>query len=218
MQRIRDGLHAIGREMVACDAGCAAASCSPQTPPRCLYLQESERPSVGIVVVGLNPGRANDEERAYYLSQALSYELTQRYLHDHIASINFYKRLEPLVRSLGFSGPILWTELAKCELNPLYKYVPLSMQRTCAGRFLQRELELVDDWPVMAVGRNAFMATSMMCLHRAVIGVPHPTGSRSGAYRDVAGSQWCNPDERTIQVVKDAVRQRAAVWLGQSAV
>jgi hypothetical protein len=44
---------------------------------------------------------------------------------------------------------------------------------------LSEELALLpSDWPLIAVGGEAFKALAYLYPHRSVVGVPHPTGAR----------------------------------------
>jgi hypothetical protein len=77
------------------------------------------RPGQGWVILGINPGRgsnSNDPERDRYKRGPVAYQTHLDYWNEnigtshryHIASRNFLSRV-------GLSGPILWTELVKCE-------------------------------------------------------------------------------------------------------
>ena len=83
-----------------------------------------------------------------------------------------------LVHALELKGPVLWTELVKCQSEPEVKELPVQTLRTCSGEFLRRELErLPENWPLFGVGWEAYKALAYLFSARTVIGVPHPTGS-----------------------------------------
>jgi hypothetical protein len=147
-----------------------------------LEIDKREADERGVVIVGLNPGRASEKERRYYIENGPSYETFVKILEDLPGSGNhpYNRRLRENVIGWGLTGPILWSELAKCQSKPDVTRLPLQTFRTCVGKFLNREMELVPhDWPIIAAGREAFKAISYLFSQRAVIGIPHPTGART---------------------------------------
>jgi hypothetical protein len=181
----------------------------------------SEQKMDGCVVVGLNPGKATDPERAYYRGQIpLSYASVEQLFFRGTASpsymnpiggIPYHKRLRKFVRDLGINGPILWTDVAKCENDPKVTLLPIQTLRVCADRFLKDELSAVPpDWPIIAVGQVAFNAVTYLATQRAVIGVPHPTGSR-GQFHGLSNSGALVTTVNSN--ARNAIRTKSAVWL-----
>lgn len=138
----------------------------------------------GAVVIGMNPSHSNGSERTYLKQQhkkhGARYLATVHYWKQHHATKHkYYSRTRELVRAAGLCGPILWTELAKCEnrhgvKNPL----PRQTYRVCVANFLLSEVSCVpSDWPVFALGKDAYNAACFLLTDRRVVGVPHPTGS-----------------------------------------
>lgn len=183
-------INSIGGEMVACALSCEGVPCegvqhnrSQGILPRCLFLEQLEERAQqqGCVVVGINPGESTKKERDYFRQSGCSYkEVWGHFLNDFVRKKNtYYKRLREFVTEIGLAGPILWSDVAKCEKAPDTKEVPLQTLRTCASYFLRRELEAAPgDWPVIGVGKDAYKALAYLAPTRAVLGIPHPTGSR----------------------------------------
>lgn len=90
----------------------------------------------------------------------------------------YYNSLRKLVNELGFTGPILWTELVKCESETPGELPPLQTFRDCTKIFLTEELKLIpENCPLIAVGKQVYNALAYRYPSRIVIGVPLPTGS-----------------------------------------
>lgn len=107
-----------------------------------------------------------------------------------------------LVDQIDLRGPMLWTELAKCESTKDVRGVPLATLRTCAGRYLKREIDVLpDSWPLIAVGGEAFKALAYLHPNRVIIGVPHPTGSHGHFAR-------LFPDRQLLPHVRSLVGER----------
>lgn len=207
-------LGSLGNKMVTCKEGCkAASSVAEGTPPRCMYFEQRSEDKNGVVIVGLNPGRASDDEINYYAVNGMKYRDTVAYLKTEMERIRYYKNTKNFVLGLGFSGHIHWTELAKCELRRDARNVPVEMIATCARTFLHRELALLEGWPVIAVGRVAFNALSLMCPDRPVIGFPHTTGSWGTKFSSLCDRGTATPLPKVVKRVAGAIRSRSVVWL-----
>ena len=178
MKRLREHIETIGAEVVTCPGPCRDVVCDPKNgiPPRCLYLEIGE--GRGSVIVGLNPGRADINERSFFKHYGTSYQVVERHwLENRKATNRYYTRLRSLVRILNLPGPIWWTELAKCQSKG-NKQLSTQTLRYCGKMFLHRELEcLPKDWVIIAVGRKSYYSVAYLLPDRTMIGVPHPTGS-----------------------------------------
>jgi hypothetical protein len=168
------------------------------------------------VVVGINPGHARRAEKAYYKREGAKYKVVEQYWHRSITIRAYYKKLRELMKAFGLDGPILWTELAKCENSPGTKSPPLKTLRSCTGRFLTQELELIPkEWPLIGVGREACQALAYQYPARTVIGVPHPTGAYGNKF-----SQISPPGGRLYSKLKKTVRRALSnppgelLWIG----
>ncbi len=98
----------------------------------------------------------------------------------------------------------------KCENEAKGKSIPLQTFRECTKRYLGNELTLVpSDWPLIAIGREAYKALAYSYPARTVIGIPHPTGSH-GNYETLFDGQKlhsaCKIDLRA--------EKGKAIWLG----
>ena len=181
MREIETDVAGIGRRMVKCNASCSGIECDRRKGvlPRCLFWESGCMATGGCAVIGINPGRAKPDQMKYYRTEGGTYQATVRYWEQKIKSRHpYYVRTRSLLRSLGLNGPILWSELAKCQTKHSKDGLPpLETLRTCAGRFLQKELALIPRWPLVALGREAYKALAYLYPARTVIGVPHPTGA-----------------------------------------
>lgn len=171
----------IGRRMAACASNCAGVKRNQKAgvPPRCLILESKDRaPTNGCAVIGINPGNARPHEIAFYNANGTTYDVLLNYWTQSIGYDHpYYTQIRTFLDQVGLTGPILWTELAKCEgTTKTQKVPPLSTLRHCAGQFLLEELQLIPDWPLIALGHEAHKALSYMFPRRTIIGVPHPTG------------------------------------------
>jgi len=213
---IHTSIADLGRHMSSC-TGCSTASGPKKgTPPRCLWFEGSEQVSTGVIVVGLNPGRADEPEREFYRKHGMGFDATVEYLQLNAGSIRYYLKMRNFVAA-AFGQPggvpsIHWTELAKCELLPGLTRVPLDMKRTCVNRHLKKELDLLPrDWPIVATGREAFESMAILAGDRAVIGVPHPTGAFGSMFSQlIDGAKLARGAAR---LTKEALRDQSAVWL-----
>ncbi len=146
-----------------------------------------------------------------------SFEITYDRVKEFYASSRFayFTKARRVVDELGLTGPIVWSNLAKCENARGQKELPpIQTMRHCYGRFLRRELETIPrEWPALALGRDVFLALAYLVPERAVIGIPHPTGARSfhtlfkqdGTLRD---------DLRDRAADALSAPELGAVWLG----
>lgn len=186
------GIQLIGENLVACGELCAGIhrDQSIGSLPRCLFLEiEGRGISHGCAVVGINPGRASGPERQFYCDNNRTYEAVREWFKIVGFRHRYYTGLRKFINQLGLSGPILWTELAKCESAAgVTGLPPLATLRTCTARYLTSELALLPaEWPLIAVGGEVFKALAYLYPQRSVVGVPHPTGARGHFARLFAG-------------------------------
>jgi hypothetical protein len=209
-------IDAIGKRLVNCREQCAGIMNDPDRGilPRCLILERSVRSGRGCLVVGINPGRSKPRERAFYLKAGASYASVNAFWTKEIAGAAYYHRLRQFLDEIELSGPIIWSDLAKCEkaLN-IKGLIPLQTLRTCTGRFLQRELDATPpDWPVIGVGGEAYKALAYLEPTRTVLGVPHPTGSR-GQFSALFMNDMLRP--KVARTVKEALSRKTPIvgWI-----
>jgi len=185
MKTLEREIAKIGNALVKCHLSCDGISCNPRTgkPPRCLILESEAHKSLnGCVIIGLNPGQARKPETSFYKRYGTTYRSVVQYWNKKIAADLYYTRLRELIRALGLSGPILWSELCKCENAPKSRPT-LKTLRTCTGRYLSRELDLIPKhWPLFGIGVEAYKALAYRYPHRTTIGVPHPRGAYGKAF------------------------------------
>ncbi|MDR3686927.1 MAG: hypothetical protein P4L93_08235 [Coriobacteriia bacterium] len=183
MVDLKRSASVLGNRLIACNGACADVEhdAAAGIPPRCLFFQPRGT-ARGAVVVGLNPGRMGQAEQQYLLAREVTYSATVDYWREQLIRCDrYYRRMEQLIDVLRIHGSIWWTELAKCQSRPETKRLSEQTLRRCRRQFLGSELDAVPaDWPVVAAGRQAFEATAYLLPDRAVLGVPHPTGSYGG--------------------------------------
>ena len=184
--------------------------------PRCLILEtKGRKDSKGSVIVGINPGRSKPAEREFYRSNGQTYEQVVAYWQQKINLHPYYMKLRILVNQLGLNGPILWSELVKCEnLSSESGLPPLQTFRNCTQAYLQKELhEVPNSWAAIAVGKESYKALAYIFANRAVIGVPHPTGSYGQFHKLFDAEKRLLPEVKaqTRDIVDGKLRE--AVWL-----
>jgi len=184
MRELKIHINKIGEDLVQCDNNCAsiAKSLDKGIIPRCLYIEDKDRDGEkGCVIVGLNPGKSSkrESEMDYYKKNGFSYQSTIEYWELNLYNHPYYKFLRDFVTCLRLDGPILWTELIKCESDSNNGTLPLQTCRICTNKFLRKEMECVpSEWPLIAVSRESHKALSYLFPNKSVLGVPHPTSSR----------------------------------------
>ncbi|MCX8195338.1 MAG: hypothetical protein N3G22_04515 [Candidatus Micrarchaeota archaeon] len=224
-------ISAIGRQMVCCPHKCQGVKYDKASGfvPRGMVLETSSG-DWGVVIVGQNPGQAKDYERLEYINTPSEQlydkekELFETYFSPTKSrSHPYHKRLygvaEVIGRELGKTGQpnILWTELVKCQSDKINdENVPLELDtiRMCFNCYLRRELEKVPkDWPIIAAESRTFNAIALLFLDRAVLGIPHPTGSKGNFSR-----LWSKLERGTCEKFSEFIRrikqnEKPAMWL-----
>lgn len=220
IQDIINRIDQIGRELVNCQNCCKDIVNDPHKGviPRCLYLEYEKRRGRGSIVVGLNPGRSDEKERNYYKEKGTTYNAVKDFFQKERAEKHlYYIRIRGFIDLIGLSGPILWSELVKCEKRQRRIELPLDTLRTCTGKFLKKELEVMpDDWPIIGVGREAYKACSYLFPDRTVIGIPHPTGSH-GQFSSILTKNKTlrkNVAKHAIEVLDNVVP--TTIWISQA--
>lgn len=217
---LKEKIAEIGKRVVECESSCTEILCDRPNgiPPRCLIL-ESRSGEKGCAIVGLNPGKARPAEINYYKKHSTTYTVISDYWNLKISHCKYYEKLRILVTSFGFNGPILWTELAKCQNSPKVKFPSLRALRTCTGRFLTSELEAIPAaWPLFAIGREAYTALAYRYPEKTVIGVPHVTGARGDMFsRHLPTGRLHGTSKMQVQNAL-AKSSGELLWLGDPAV
>ena len=217
MSTLQQQIDRLGAELVTCVDSCAGISRDQNLGivPRTLFLERPEAEGCGCLAIGLNPGKSPERERSSYRETGITYDSVKKY-RTSISSLPYFKRARAIIDQLGLRGPIIWSNLAKCENPPKQKELPsVQTMRHCAGRFLRRELRVTPrDWPVVGIGWDAFFALAYLVPERAVIGIPHPTGG----YRDFRkmledGELRKDLEARAAGALSAA--EPGAVWLGR---
>lgn len=216
MAALQEKIDRLGAELVMCADGCTGIwlDRSKGILPRSLFLERPDAAGRGCLAVGLNPGTSSTRERAFYLASEVTYERVREY-RTSIGKIPYLVRTRSVIDQLGLSGPILWSNLAKCENEDGRKGLPpLQTLRHCARRFLFQEIaETPCDWAVLGIGWEAYRALAYLVPKRAVIGIPHPTGG----YRDFRkildkGQLREEIKDRALHALRSP--EPGAVWLG----
>ena len=231
---MKNQIDKIGSKMVRCPNRCNGIANNPAAHilPRCLFWDagnpcRSEQNNLtgehdkdidkvqgqklkGAIVAGINPGRSSSTERNFYKTHKNSYASTVQWWENN--TIAYYTRMRRLLCGLGYSGPVLWTEIAKCE-KASKSPVPEQTFRTCMELYLVNELkEVPSNWTIFAVGKTTYNALSFAFRTRAIVGVPHPTGSR-GYFSNLFDPKTKNVQQRISAAATTAVRSSVTVWL-----
>ena len=209
--RINKIVHA----MVACKNRCEGMNTRDGHIPRCLILERKDdkgnyRKGRGCVVVGINPGHAGEKELIEYCKiKERNYDKLINDVNVNLLNKDYYKKLRNLVTELEFSGPILWTELAKCEYKT-YKEIKTYLEtsrtslvknklqafRTCTQKYLIKELRAIPiNWPLFAIGNESYNVLVYMFANRTVWKIPHPKGSR-GHFSKLFDNRRRNGDKK----------------------
>jgi len=214
-------VHDLGERLVQCDGDCdgVAHDLAAGILPRCMVLESQDVDDRGCVVVGLNPGRCPQSERAYYLEHGCTYDSVEGFWNETSSRIKYNTLVRRFLKACGLSGSVLWTELAKCESSLGSSSIPpVQTLRRCTGRYLTQELAAVPgDWPVIGVGADAFRALAFLEPDRVVLGLPHPTGSRGHFARLFDGDSLHDDVQGTITTLLSS-NERQAHWLGRPGV
>lgn len=171
-------VNSIGDKLVRCKYCCEGITNKPSKGivPRCLIF-EGRIGKDGAIVVGLNPGKAKENEQSYYLKNNNTYNAVEDYWENKIQHHQYYKKIRELLSKFGFEGSILWTELVKCECSGENGVIPIQTMRTCINTYLKSEIELFPDYTIFGVGNTAFEFCALSFPNHFIIGIPHPTGS-----------------------------------------
>jgi len=198
MSNISDAIYKIGEDMVKNHPQYSDVVYDPKNGivPRCLIYEEEEGhvlPVPGSVIIGINPGHATKWEREFYKKHGPTYEATLKCWDEKIKNHPYYVRGRALVDSIGLHGPILWTELVKCESLPDNTVLSVQTIRDSINRYLFKELEVIPkNWPLIAVGSEVFKILGYRFPERTVIGIPHITGSY-GQFHKLFSKNKLNP-------------------------
>jgi len=189
--------------------------------PRSLFLERPTATARGCLAVGLNPGTSSESERRFYLEVEITYDRVKEYrLKGYrgrrlINDIPYFERTRAVIDQLGLHGPILWSNLAKCENQKGRKDLPpIQTLRHCTRRFLKRELDASPpEWIVLGIGWEAFRAVAYLVPERCVIGIPHPTGGYRD-FRKLLNNGSLLEDLKSHALCAMRSNDPAAVWLG----
>jgi len=170
----------IGKALNRCSFNCEGIINNPKKGiiPRCLYYEERDKNGKGAIVIGLNPGESSPSERNYYLDNNSSYQAGIDYWEKKIQNFAYYKKARELITTLGFTGDIVWSDLAKCESAGNRGEVPVQTLRICIDRFLEKEIKsLPKNFTIITLGNEPFKFCALRFPKRFVLGLPHPTGA-----------------------------------------
>lgn len=217
MESLELAIRQMGAHMAACSRSCAGVLNSPAdgVPPRGLMLElRGDDPDDGVIVVGMNPGRAfGKPEARHYQQNSGAYEQQLIAWHGplNICNVDYFRVTRGFLSGLGLKGSILWTDVAKCECPKGASNVPHETLMECSRQFLVHELRAAPGhWPIIALGRRAYEGVGFMAGDRAVVGVPHPTGSH-GDYARLCRGDVIEPS--ALEIAWKALGEGGRVWL-----
>jgi hypothetical protein len=179
MTKLSTRINKIGSRLVSCTINCVDISNIPSQGiiPRALFLEEKNRKGeIGCVMVGINPGPCaiNSPEANYYLKNGVNYNSVVGYFQECGSVYKYYRHLRDFINCMGLTGPILWTELVKCQCASGTKHLSLNTSRICANEYLKKEIDIVpENWPIIAAGSEPYNLLKYIFLTRPVLGIPH---------------------------------------------
>jgi hypothetical protein len=183
-QEILSQINSLGNELVKCPLNCVGIDNVKQDGkiPRCINLELENRNSdgKGVIIAGMNPGKAKKEEMKIYISDNGSYDSHKYFMNQYIlkeGKNKYHDEIREIVTLLGFDGPILWSEIVKCQSKEGINKLDVQTIRNCVHRFLKKEIELFKEFPIIAIGNESFRTCSLLFPDRQIIGIEHPSGT-----------------------------------------
>lgn len=180
---IKSQCASIEREFVVCHRHCAGIVNDPHKGilPRGLHYEVGDGGDLGIISCGMNPGRSKPAERSFYLKNNNTAEAVNAYYTTRNFTFPYFNKVRGFLTAFGHRGPILWTNIAKCEA-PTQNRISFDSHpqtfRTCSNLFLKREINIApESWLILACGKDAFAALAYLLPKRRILGIPHPTGA-----------------------------------------
>lgn len=189
------------RQLGAQITGCARQSTCPGVlggrvtndlgsgiPPRGLFLQPATASwnDIALVVLGLNPAPADDEERET-IKAAASTDLVAVFEAVHQETLlnmprwPYWRKMRELLAELGYEGKaVLSLELAFCENAPGVDHPGAATIRYCASEHLERMSALVPSgamWLCVGAEARDWLARSSLGAARRWAWVEHVTGA-----------------------------------------
>ena len=211
----------IGDYVVQCTRNCPGVCNDPIQGiiPRGLILETGQRENEnGSVIIGINPGPVLSEEKETYLRAGRLY-INSKQLWEGmdskkgIKNYPYYQRLRNFVDQLGRTGLILWTDLVKCESSEKRKMPPMQTKRICSNLYLSKELNVLpEDWPIFAIGRDAYESLSLMLVNRIVIGIPNTTARGNQFNKIITKGEIDSTIKAKLEEVMNGAEKRA-VWV-----
>lgn len=94
----------LAKELFPCNLNCEGIlkDLKKGIIPRCLFF-EKQKGKNDAIVVGLNPGKANQEDKNYFLRHNGGYNVYENLYYGY----PYYKKTRELISLLGFDGNIL---------------------------------------------------------------------------------------------------------------
>lgn len=216
MDTILKRISQLGDQLVRCDICCEGINNNPGKGiiPRGLNIElnGSEKEN-GCIVVSINPDRSSESERQFYLEKELKYQSANEYWRKYGSKNEYFQDVRSFLKCAGYSGPILWNVVVKCENDVDHHWPSLQTVRQCAHGFLSRELESVPEyWPIIAIGRETHRALSYLYPFKSILGVPHPI---SEVFNKLFVNNSRTEFQTCIQEVIDDFKQKPGVtsWL-----
>lgn len=220
-QALSEKIDKIGDYVVQCTRNCPGVCNDPIQGiiPRGLILEIEHRENEkGSVIIGINPGPALPQEKESYLKAGRLY-INSKQLWEGtgskkgIKNYPYYQHLRDFVDKLGRTGIILWSDLVKCESSEKRKMPPMQTKRICSNLYLSKEINVLpEEFPIFAIGRDAYESLSLMFINRIVIGIPN-TSARGNQFNKIFAR---GEIDSTVKVKLQEVlngEERRAVWV-----
>jgi hypothetical protein len=205
LDEIENRIEMLANELVNCRMNCKGIRNEPKNGiiPRCLILERSDNDKkVGCIIMGINPGtpREPSEYKYYKDNSPVNYKILLNCFKLKIGKKPYFSRARKIVRQLGINGSILWTDMCKCQNMKKHKLPPPETFRRCIGKFLERELKLLPETIIIALGDDVFDYVCKSYTKRKVLGIPHTSYGTS--IRKI-----CNSKKEIKDVFKEKFQQ-----------
>lgn len=203
LQNLELHIGARGEFLLNCK-GCSDTKCGAKGgfPARGLLIEHSNNSEKGIVTVGMDLGGRHKKEKDLFDTN-FTYDDWKKVWTD--INPSHYRKVRILLRSLGYNT-IIWTDIVKGHVIDSKKISPVTIER-CISLHLRPELELVPDWPIVALGKEVFKLLVLFFPHRIIIGIPHPSFRASTHWKKIAKKSGYSR-KKFKSIFKTALRER----------
>lgn len=185
-------IFAIANDLIKCEAHCEGIvrdRGAGITPRGLIYEASNCNSKDGCIVIGENPGNAKNNEKSYFRNilaqkKTITYEDVEKCWIDDFSHWKYYSRIRDFITQVFGPINILWTDTVKCKKENNKESLNTNTIRKCVHLYLSRELSMCPSyWPILALGKHAFLLSSYICIERPVIGIYHPCAAHKDLFK-----------------------------------